>query len=232
MKSEFNSYQLFLCVGLFACLSVLAIPTATALRFDFESAEEIADWELDPDVTAEVKDGMLELIVASGDSGIYFGDENWTDYRLEVRARKTNGAYFHLFTRVQEPTQDFYFMEVSYNSNTTSVFVFVDGASTEITGGDRPARPESTDTDGGDAYTLVMEVEGNTIRTFIDGELMVETTDDTYANGRPALGGRNSTVWYEYVEITGPGIDEEAQAPPATPIGKLSTTWASIKAKR
>jgi len=211
------------------CLSfVLVTPTATAKRFEFDSEQEIADWELGPDATAEVKEGMLELIVTGGqNSGIYFGGEDWTDYRLEVRARKIDGPYFHLFVRTQEPTQDFYFMEISYNSNTNSVFEFTGGNATEITGGDRPARPESTDTDGGDAYTIVMEVEGNTIRTFIDGELMVETTDDTYANGRPGLGGRTSTVWYEYVEITGPDIDEGITSVEST--GKLAVTWGALK---
>ena len=73
-------FQLFLTVCLFMCLSfVLVTPPTMALRFEFDNAEEIADWELGPDVTAEVKDGMLELIVGSPDSGIYFGEEDWTD---------------------------------------------------------------------------------------------------------------------------------------------------------
>ena len=222
-------FQLLKTVCLFMCLSfVLVTPTATAKRFEFLSEQEIADWELGPDATAEVKEGMLELIVTGGqNSGIYFGGEDWTNYRLEVRARKIDGPYFHLFVRTQQPTQNFYFMEISYNSNTNSVFEFTGGNATEITGGDRPARPESTDTSGGDAYTIVMEVEGNTIRTFIDGELMVETTDDTYATGRPGLGGRDSTVWYEYVEITGPDIDEGTTSVEST--GKLAVTWGALK---
>lgn len=210
------------------CLTlVIGLNSATALRFDFNSADEISDWELGPDATAEVKNGMLELTVAAGDSGIYFGEESWTDYKLEVRARKVAGPYFHLFTRVQKPVQDFYFMEISYNSHTTSVFMFAGGAATEITGGDRPTRPDSTDTAGGDAYTIAFEVKGNTLKTFIDGQLMVETTSDTYKNGRPGLGGRTSTVLYDYVEITGPGID-----PPPTSVdraGKLAVTWGQLK---
>ena len=50
-----------------------------------------------PQATAKVKDGMLELTVAGGqNSGIYFGEDNWTDYRMEVKARKLVGPYFHL----------------------------------------------------------------------------------------------------------------------------------------
>ena len=59
---------------------------------------------------------------------------------------------------------------------------------------------------GGDSYTIIFEVKGETIKTYIDGKLMVETKDKTYKDGRPGLGGRDSTVLYDYVEINGPGI--------------------------
>jgi len=105
--------------------------------------------------------------------------------------------------------------------------MFNGGVGTEITPDPpgRPPRPNSKDTKGGDSYIIVLEVEGDTIRSFIDGKLMVEATDKTYKNGRPGLGGRTSTVWYEYVEINGPGI-----APtPVQPLGKLAVTWGKLK---
>ncbi|MDE0424386.1 MAG: DUF1080 domain-containing protein [Candidatus Poribacteria bacterium] len=207
---------------------ILAIHPALAIRFEFDSDKEIADWELGPQATAEIKDGMLELTVGGGqNSGIYFGEESWTDYRMEVGARKLVGPYFHLFVRTEEPAVDFYFMEISYNSHTTSVFMFQGGAANEITGGPRPQRPDSKDTKGGDAYTIVFEVEGETLRTYIDGKLMVETQDKTYDKGRPGLGGRDSTVAYEYVEINGPGIPPTA----VEPVDKLAITWGALKSR-
>ena len=214
-------------IGACVCLGFMLIAhTAQAIRYEFDSDKEIIDWELGPQATAKVKDSMLELTVAGGqNSGIYFGEDNWTDYRMEVRARKAAGPYFHLFVRTQEPTVDFYFMEISYNSHTTSLFMFKGGAGNEITGGPRPKRPDSKDTKGGDAYTIVFEVEGQTIRTYIDGELMVEQEDKTYDKGRPGLGGRDSTVLYEYVEINGPGIPPTA----VEAAGKLAVTWGDLK---
>ena len=207
---------------------IFTIHPALAIRFEFDSDKEIADWELGPQATAEVKDGMLELTVGGGqNSGIYFGEESWTDYRMEVGARKLVGPYFHLFVRTEEPAVDFYFMEISYNSHTTSVFMFQGGAANEITGGARPQRPDSKDTKGGDAYTIVFEVEGETLRTYIDGKLMVETQDKTYDKGRPGLGGRDSTVAYEYVEINGPGIPPTA----VEPVDKLAITWGALKSR-
>ena len=211
------------------CLAfILAIQPALAIRYEFDSEKEIADWELGPQATAKVKDGMLELTVAGGqNSGIYFGEDNWSDYRMEVKARKLVGPYFHLFARVQEPAVDFYFLEISYNSHTTSLFMFSGGAANEITGGPRPERPDSKDTKGGDSYTIVFETEGETLRTYIDGKLMVENQDKTYDKGRPGLGGRDSTVLYEYVEINGEGIPPTA----VEPADKLAITWAELKRK-
>ena len=207
---------------------IFTIHPALAIRFEFDSDKEIADWELGPQATAEIKDGMLELTVGGGqNSGIYFGEESWTDYRMEVGARKLVGPYFHLFVRTEEPAVDFYFMEISYNSHTTSVFMFQGGAANEITGGPRPQRPDSKDTKGGDAYTIAFEVEGETLRTYIDGKLMVETQDKTYDKGRPGLGGRDSTVAYEYVEINGPGIPPTA----VEPVDKLAVTWGTLKSR-
>ena len=45
---------------------ILAIQPALAIRYEFDSEKEIADWELGPQATAKVKDGMLELTVAGG----------------------------------------------------------------------------------------------------------------------------------------------------------------------
>ena len=217
------------CLCICVCFAfILAIHPALAIRYEFDSDKEIADWELGPQATAKVKDGMLELTVAGGqNSGIYFGEENWTDYRMEVKARKLAGPYFHLFVRTQEPAVDFYFMEISYNSHTTSIFMFQGGGANEITGGPRPKRPDSKDTKGGDAYTIVFEVEGETLRTYIDGKLMVENQDKTYDKGRPGLGGRDSTVAYEYVEINGEGVPPTA----VEPADKLATLWGELKSR-
>ena len=222
---KLNLQCLYICI----CFAViLAIQPALAIRYEFDSDKEIADWELGPQATAKVKDGMLELTVAGGqNSGIYFGEDNWSDYRMEVKARKLVGPYFHLFARVQEPAVDFYFLEISYNSHTTSLFMFSGGAANEITGGPRPKRPDSKDTKGGDAYTIVFETEGETLRTYIDGKLMVENQDKTYDKGRPGLGGRDSTVAYEYVEINGEGIPPTA----VEPADKLATLWGELKGK-
>ena len=87
----------FLLGALLVALLILNTPFAIALRFEFDSEKDIADWELGPQAEAKVKDGLLELTVMGGqNSGIYFGEDNWTDYTMEVHARKKDGTpYFH-----------------------------------------------------------------------------------------------------------------------------------------
>ena len=85
--------------GVLVLLMLILSPYLTfALRIEFDSKKDIADWELGPGATAKVAGGKLELKMAGGNTGIYFGDPKWTDYKMEVKARKVAGPYFHLFT--------------------------------------------------------------------------------------------------------------------------------------
>ena len=54
----------------------------------------------------------------------------------------------------------------------------------------------------------------------------MSTKDKTFKDGRPGLGGRESTVVYDYVEINGPGI---AVTTPVNRQGKLATIWGNLK---
>ena len=120
-----------------------------------------------------------------------------TDYELEVSARKIgdDSKYFHLFVRTVVPTKDFYFVEVSYNSNTISIYEFNDGAGTEITPGGnagRPKRPDSKDTKGGEHYLLTFSAEGNILKYSVDGRLSIVVQNDKWKTG-PS--GTRRTWW-------------------------------------
>ena len=81
-----------------------------ALRIDFDDPKDIKDWELGPNATAKVSDGQLELKCAGGDTGIYFGDPKWTDYKMEVNARKLSCPNYRIYTRVQKQTPKNYYI--------------------------------------------------------------------------------------------------------------------------
>ena len=173
-------------------------------------AEGIRHWELEPGAQAKVVGDVLEL-KSEGNTGLFFNypDVNpaeLTDYELEVSARKIGGnsKYFHLFARTVVPTKDFYFVEVSYNSNTISMYEFTDGIAHEITPGGnagRPKRPDSKDTKGGEHYILTFSVEGNILKYSVDGRLSIVVQNNKWAKGPPGIGGRGSRVNYYWVRV-------------------------------
>ena len=74
---------LSLSFGLFICYP------AVALHTEFDNKKDIADWELGSQTATKIVDGKLELKAAGGqNSGIYFDDKAWTDYTMEIQARK------------------------------------------------------------------------------------------------------------------------------------------------
>ena len=207
-------------------------------------AEGIKHWELGPGAQAEVVGSELEL-TSEGNTGLYFNhpDVNpagLTDYELEVSARKIgdDSKYFHLFVRTVVQTKDFYFVEVSYNSNTISMYEFNDGAATEITPGGnagRPKRPDSKDTKGGEHYLLTFSVEGNILKYAVDGRLSIVVQNDKWKTGPPGLGGRGGQVNYYWVRVDSlpeqglqniPSTDKQLAVESA---GKLATTWGNLK---
>ena len=207
-------------------------------------AEGIKHWEAGPGAQAEVKGDELELH-SDGNTGLYFNhpDVNvaeMTDYELEVSARKIgdDSKYFHLFVRTVIPTKDFYFVEVSYNSNTISMYEFRGGAGHEITPGGnagRPKRPDSKDTKGGEHYTLTFSAEGDILKYSVDGKLSIVVKNDKWAKGPPGIGGRGGQVNYYWVRVDSlpeqglqniPSTDKQLSVDSK---GKLTTTWGKLK---
>jgi hypothetical protein len=206
--------------------------------------EGIKHWELGPNSEANVVGDKLEL-KAMGDSGLFFNHPDvdvaaMGDYELEVSARKIgdDSKYFHLFLRTVEAAKNFYFVEVSYNSNTISMYEFNDGAGTEITPGGnagRPKRPDSKDTKGGEHYILQFEAEGNILKYSVDGKLSIVTQNDLYPKGPPGIGGRGGQVNYYWVRVDSlpeqglqniPSTDKQLSV---NSVGKLATTWSKLK---
>lgn len=207
--------------------------------------EGLDHWELGPGAQAEVKGDVLELITDGSNTGLYFNhpDTNpaeLTDYELEVSARKIgdDSKYFHLFVRTVVPTKDFYFVEVSYNSNTISMYEFRDGGAHEITPGGnagRPKRPDSKDTKGGEHYVLTFSAEGNILKYAVDGRLSIVVQNNKWPKGPPGLGGRGGQVNYYWARVDSlpeqglqniPSTDKQLSV---DSVGKLTTTWGKLK---
>lgn len=207
--------------------------------------EGIKHWEPGPGAQAEVVGDVLELMTDGTNTGVYFNHPDidaleMTDYELEVSARKIgdDSKYFHLFIRTVERVKDFYFVEVSYNSNTISMYEFNDGAGTEITPGGnagRPKRPDSKDTKGGEHYILTLAAEGNILKYSVDGRLSIVVQNNKWPKGGPGLGGRGGQVNYYWARVDSlpeqglNGIPSTDKQLSVDKVGKLATTWATLK---
>ena len=75
-------------------------------------------------------------------------------------------------------------------------------------------------------YTLKIEVEGDSIKAYLDGELEIEAQNDAHPEGGIAFEGETNTVaQFDDLLVEGTGI-------PSSPVeakGKLASQWAKIK---
>ena len=193
-------------------LAFLKIYSADAIIYGKRGDDEatipwaagIQHWELGPGAQAKVVGDVLEL-TSEGNTGLFFNypgvnPAELTDYELEVSARTIgdNSKYIHLFARTVVPTKDFYFVEISYNSNTIAMYEFTDGIAHEITPGRAglPKRPDSKDN-----YIFGFSVEGNILKYSIEGRLTFVGKHNKWAKGPPGIGGRGSQVNYYWVRV-------------------------------
>ena len=154
---------------------------------------------------APIVDGRLEL---TGRGALAKGGAGWTDYTLElsVAPRQVNGRYAQSgwFSRATDERNGYAWLIGNYphpgatGGNLTKV-VYVDG------------RPRVSivklpfDVVDGRTYRIRQELQGSTIRTYVDGTLVDTTTDATYARG--TIGLRETTGEsgaFDDVRVTAP----------------------------
>jgi hypothetical protein len=77
-------------------------------------------------------------------------------------------------------------------------------------------------------HTLKLTFEGNVIKVFYDGKVLIEAKDNSYKKGTVALDNQDKVVHYDNVRIRGAGIPN-LNVSPVSPAGKLATTWGQLK---
>ena len=56
----------------------------------------------------------------------------------------------------------------------------------------------------GTTYTLRLQVRGEVLRGYVDGKLLVDTTDSTHTTGKIGLGTHDATADFDNVTVTTP----------------------------
>lgn len=126
--------------------------------------------------TWEVVDGQYRQTSTSIEdartvpAGAY--DEEWTNYTVELTATKLAGSEGFLVGFAAGGPQDFYWWNIGGWNNTRSVLERANGARQ----GEVAAR-ENVSLTTGQEYDVRIEVEGTTIRLYLDDELHLEYTE-------------------------------------------------------
>ncbi len=109
-----------------------------------------------------------------------FGDVQWTDYTVHVRARSRDDDNFGVFARCTGTT-DFYRFILNRQFGLVRIEKCVGGAYT-ILAEDRTLRYEPLTW-----YDIAFSVVGDRLRAYIDGDIILDVRDTSHAAGNSAL---------------------------------------------
>jgi alpha-L-arabinofuranosidase len=108
------------------------------------------------------------------------GDANWRDYTLTLRAKKIGGTEGMLILFGVEDSDNYYWWNIGGWNNTQHAIEKAQSGAKAVLG---QTIPGSIDLDRW--YDIKIEIIGNVIRCYLDGELIHEMTDTT--NSQPLL---------------------------------------------
>jgi len=216
-------------VTITTCLATLLVAhTALGLTQDFGSGAA-DDWT-DVQGTWAVTDGeyvQSDLTWATTATHetyhrSYFGDQTWTDYTVEatVRIDESGGvaAILGIFFRVTEKSAggDYYLFRLDERPAEGPGLIKAPNVTMQI----NPDKPAEIGRD----YVLKVEVEGDSIRCYVDGVLEIETTDSDFATGAVGVGTFDAVGSFDDVSVHGVDIDAPVEAR-----GRLPEVWARLR---
>jgi len=120
----------------------------------------------------QIQDGALAQTTTDNGCNITLGDPKWTDYTLDLKAKKTGGKEGFLILFHVKDNNNYLCWNIGGWGNTrTNLQRSVNGDSSEI-GTSTPVT-----VDAGRWYDIRVELKGNDVKCFLDGKLVNETTD-------------------------------------------------------
>ncbi|WP_246610064.1 alpha-L-arabinofuranosidase C-terminal domain-containing protein [Nonomuraea rhizosphaerae] len=122
--------------------------------------------------TWSVQDGAYVQTANVTDARSTSGSAGWSNYTMEVTARKTGGAEGFLIMFGVRDTGNFYWWNVGGWGNTQSAI------EKAVNGGKSSIATSATTVETGRDYRLRIEVNGRRITTWLDGQKINDFTDD------------------------------------------------------
>jgi hypothetical protein len=156
--------------------------------------EQAGEWEI-------FANQVYKRSYVSGDSSTgrsYAGALEQTDYAVQARVKVFDGDYAIVMARYQD-SNHYYFMTVRSNGK-VEIKRYTGGSTTlgTCSSSSTPSCNIALDT----WYTATLEVDGSTVRAYIDGTPVLTATDTTFITGTVALGSSKSNVYFDDVVVT------------------------------
>lgn len=175
-------------------------PTGTLLSDDFEDGN--ADgWATAGGSWAVRANGsrVLTQSTVPGTALALTGSSTWTDQDVRATAKPTlfdgSGEYVAVLARATNTSN--YYALVLRDANKVEIRRVSNGKSKVLAKTSMKARTGTT-------YTLRLQVRGEVLRGYVDGKLLVDTTDSTHTTGKIGLGTHDATADFDNVTVTTP----------------------------
>ena len=146
------------------------------------------------------------ILPVNGDSESWAmtGDPNWTDYAIQLRARKLAGREGFIVLFHAKDSNNYRWWNIGGWGNTLARFEAAEN-------GDRAAYGEGVPfmVETGRWYDLKLEVTGHRIRGFVDGKLVLETNEAPASAPLPVITSATYTASGHtvFVKVVNPGND-------------------------
>ena len=128
------------------------------------------------------------------------GDSTWTDYTYSIKVKSYNSMGNGMGFRIND-NNNLYVFQID-SSSTVSLAKVVNGTRTVMD-------TEAYSTNILQWYNLSVSVTGSQIKAFIDGQLLFNITDSTFANGKIGLSSQ-SNASFDDMKLTGiPGLFDD-----------------------
>jgi pectate lyase len=189
-------------------ISVPAARAETLLSDTFEDSN-LDGWTRSGGSWSVASDGsqVARQSSTSSDARALAGQTDWSNYTVQarVKALSFNGSdrFVALLARAQSATSYYYLTLRS--GNTVQLKKLANGSSTTLSS---TSFTVTTNT----WYTVRIEVDGTTLRGFVNGTLVSTATDSQFATGRAGLATFNASASFDDVQV-----DTQGSTPTPTP---------------
>lgn len=220
--------QIFVIITVFFLLSLIPFGSSQALFFDFEDKAQLDEWEILNGAWQIEKDEITNSNVLScqgaDDMVIAIGDENWTDYTIELEASGLTDDIGIAF-RIQE-LNTYYGFLLAPSLSMSEWFLKKAGAYDENVG--KKGTNLGIPTNEWHKYKLV--VKDMEAQIYVDGEEPFDALkiEKGFEKGKVGVRHWGDYSHYDNIIISGPGIPISA-AEAISPADKLASVWGAVK---